>query len=50
MNERFKILLKYRFLLAAAIVLMLFSNSYAAGGQAEFKHITRVGTLRKFLK
>jgi len=38
MIEKFGILLRYRFLFAAALVLMLFSNSYAAGGLAEFKH------------
>jgi len=38
MTERFGFLLRYRFLLAIAIVLMLFSNSYAEGGPAEFKH------------
>ncbi len=38
MTKRFEFILRYRFLLAAALVLMLFSNSYAAGGQAEFKH------------
>lgn len=37
MNERFGSFLRYRFLLAIATVLMLFSNSYAAG-PAEFKH------------
>ncbi len=38
MAERFGFLLRYRFLLAVAIVLMLYSNSFAAGGPAEFKH------------
>ncbi len=38
MAERFGFLLKCRVLLAVAIVLMLFSNSYAAGEPAEFKH------------
>jgi len=38
MTERFGFLPRYRFLLAVATVLMLFSNSYAAGGPAEFKH------------
>ena len=38
MTERFGFFLRYRFLLTVATVLMLFSNSYAAGGPAEFKH------------
>jgi len=38
MTEKFRCILRYRFFLAAAMVLMLFSNSYAAGGQGEFKH------------
>ena len=38
MTERFGFIKRYRFLLATAMVLVLFSNSYAAGGPAEFKH------------
>ena len=38
MTEKFRCILRYRYFLAAAMVLMLFTNSYAAGGQAEFKH------------
>jgi hypothetical protein len=38
MTERFGFLLRYRFLLAVAILFMLFSNGYAAGDPAEFKH------------
>ena len=38
MIEKFGILLRYRFLLAAAMVLMLFGNSYAVAEQAQFKH------------
>jgi len=38
MNEKFRFILRYRFLLPAVMLLMLFSNGYAAGGQAEFRH------------
>jgi len=38
MNERLGFLLRHKFFLAAALVLMVCSSGYAEGGQAEFKH------------
>lgn len=38
MTEKYGCILRYRFFIAAAMVLLLFNTIYAAGGQAEFKH------------
>ncbi|MBT8352563.1 MAG: hypothetical protein KJO26_15200 [Deltaproteobacteria bacterium] len=38
MNGRLEFLLRHSFFLAAVVALMLFSSSFAEGGQAEFKH------------